>query len=414
MENFRVVRGIDTAAGAKQYAMTFRRFAARQPRLRGGGLRMRKLCERHAAKGYVVWKYEKELLESMLQAADWAITDDGDETNRWLGIAEEQEDEGGSKYFVMRETAPGVMEATLLDGSCDFTHVKVARPIAAQQVQKTSGSSQGGPMTKAKLAQTKRKNFISEQFGKDAIADGAAVAERLRINKLSASTDLAHVTDFGERDPTSLCAAADGGRSGGGWSAVSAARDYLEEELSDENSDVEDLYQVNMDQVNVEEDRLQSGSTWVGHDDFELGAGADAPEEEEEELEEGDEELDDGVEDDGAEEEGEHEAESSSSGAASRKRPRTDGAAAEPAKARPRVGADDDTSKYVKEVELKAMLRGEANFTIELAVLRKRFRHVYKANRALKPLVNKELIKHITTLCDVKGGQVILKRAYQV
>ena len=60
------------------------------------------------------------------------------------------------------------------------------------------------------------------------------------------------------------------------------------------------------------------------------------------------------------------------------------------------------------------MLRGEANFTIELTVLRKRFRHVYKSNRALKPLVNKELIKHITTLCDVKGAEVILKRAYQV
>ena len=121
---FRIVRGADAGEASKQYVMTFRRFASRQPSLRGDRLRMRKLCERYAS-GRVSWRYEQELLQSMLAQPDWAISDDGDAGNRWLGTEEQQED-SGSQYFVLRQTAPGVMEATVLDATCDFTHVNPA------------------------------------------------------------------------------------------------------------------------------------------------------------------------------------------------------------------------------------------------------------------------------------------------
>ena len=432
---FRIVRGADAGEASKQYVMTFRRFASRQPSLRGDRLRMRKLCERYAS-GRVSWRYEQELLQSMLAQPDWAISDDGDAGNRWLGTEEQQED-SGSQYFVLRQTAPGVMEATVLDATCDFTHVNPAPSergagggSSSSSAAAAGRSRSGAAAAQLAAAAVRRRSFLEQQHSID-IAVEKNEDEKIRARfKLSNNTDFAQgpgglfrLKNEGDGSGASERGSGGGGgrgRGGGSRGGGGEVNPDLEAELSEDNEAVKNLYEPAKDQVNVEEDRLTMATRWVDDEWFEVGTGADAAHgdeedakkesEEEEELEEDDSEHEEDEEEDG--EEG-----TEGGGFKSRKRARRDGSdagsaessAAPALKKKKKEEDSSDTSKFVKEKDVQKSLMGEKGYTIELKVLKRRYKGLHKSRPEIKKQVHAELVRHIGKLCIVEGKQLTLK-----
>ena len=101
----------------------------------------------------------------------------------------------------------------------------------------------------------------------------------------------------------------------------------------------------------------------------------------------------------------------------SRKRARRDGSdagsaesSAAPAVKKKKTEEDSsDTSKFVKEKDVQKSLMGEKGYTIELKVLKRRYKGLHKSRPEIKKQVHAELVRHIGKLCIVEGKQLTLK-----
>ena len=69
---------------------------------------------------------------------------------------------------------------------------------------------------------------------------------------------------------------------------------------------------------------------------------------------------------------------------------------------------------YITERDILEQLRGENGFTVDIRVLKKRYKHLYKTQKWIKAEVIKEFVWHLAKLCVPHGPYTLtLKPEYQ-